>query len=152
MSSMARLGVARFAIAIAVAGLAALIVAQNPANAEKAAAETAAQAAWQEIGEADWKVPVAADLMDIVAPAYQGFPESDEGRQRLAVELARSGDGEGYTATVTKEGLLDDAVGAEQIRLKIARRAANWGLVRAERRWQCRRGAKAGSWTISRCP
>ncbi len=137
---------------LAAAALAALLTAHVPAIAGKAGAGAGAQDTWQETAAAEWKVPVAADLMDIVQPAYQGFPESVEGRQKLAIEVVRSQTGDGFTATVTKEGLLDDAVGAEQIRLEIERRDANWALVRAGRRWQCRRGAKPGNWTTGRCP
>jgi ABC-type oligopeptide transport system substrate-binding subunit len=134
------------------AGLAVLAMAQGPAAAKDEAKKPAAKKGWQEIAAADWKARVAADIMDIVAPAYQGFPESAEGKQRLAVEVEPSKDGKGITATVTKEGLLDDAVGAEQIRLEIERGDVNWRLVNAARRWQCRRGIMAGSWTVRRCP
>ena len=137
-------------LAVAAAIVSVFTAALSAAAAKDPAGKPSAKKGWQEIAAAEWKTPSAVDIMDIVKPAYQGFPESAEGRQRLAVELARSD--EGFAATVTKEGLLDDAVGAEQIRLEIERRGANWHLVHAARRWQCRRGIMAGSWTISRCP
>ena len=125
-----------------------LLAAAVPVMAKSPAAEKG----WQAIAPADWEVASAPAVMDVVAPAYRGFPETAEGNPSLSVELARSPKGEGFTATVTKQGLADDAVGAEQIRLRIDYRNGNWHLRDAARRWQCRRGIMAGSWTVSRCP
>ena len=120
-----------------------------------AAGQVAAQstaAGWQALAIDDWQPREAADLMDVVAPTYKGFPESAEGKPSLSVEVSRAGKGQGFAAVVTKQGLLDDAIGAEQIRLGIEYRDGQWHIVRAERRWQCRRGIMAGGWTASRCP
>jgi hypothetical protein len=130
-------------------------VATGPAAAQSTAVKPSgakAPAGWQALAVDDWQPREAADLMDVVAPAYKGFPESDQGKPTFSVEVSRAAKGEGFAAVVTKQGLLDDAIGAEQIRLGIEYRDGKWRVVRAERRWQCRRGIMAGGWTASRCP
>ena len=132
-----------------------LAVAVGPVAVQSSAAKPSgakAAAGWQALAIDDWQPREAADLMDVVAPAYKGFPESAEGNPNLSVEVSRAGKGQGFAAVVTKQGLLDDAIGAEQIRLGIDYRDGKWHVVRAERRWQCRRGIMAGGWTASRCP
>jgi hypothetical protein len=132
-----------------------LAVAVDPVAAQSTAVKPSgakAAAGWQALAIDDWQPREAADLMDVVAPAYKGFPESPEGKPNLSVEVSRAAKGEGFAAVVTKQGLLDDAIGAEQIRLGIEHRDGKWHVVRAERRWQCRRGIMAGGWTASRCP
>lgn len=141
--TVARIGKCCQVSAVMVFGLA---VAAGPVAAQSTAA------GWQALAIDDWQPREAADLMDVVAPAYKGFPESPEGKPNLSVEVSRADNGEGFAAVVTKQGLLDDAIGAEQIRLGIEYRDGKWRVVRAERRWQCRRGITAGGWTASRCP
>jgi hypothetical protein len=132
-----------------------LAVAAGPAAAQSTAVKPSgakAAAGWQALAVDDWQPREAADLMDVEVPAYKGFPESAEGKPSLSVEISRAPKGPGFAAVVTKKGLLDDAIGAEQIRLGIEYRDGKWHVVRGERRWQCRRGIMAGGWTASRCP
>ena len=141
--TVARIGKCCQVSAVMVFGLA---VAAGPVAAQSTAA------GWQSLAIDAWQPREAADLMDVVAPAYKGFPESPEGKPNLSVEVSRADNGEGFAAVVTKQGLLDDAIGVEQIRLGIEYRDGKWRVVRADRRWQCRRGIAAGGWTASRCP
>lgn len=83
------LGVA--SLAFLAAGAIALAAA-GAGTATAKAPTCASDEAWQTVATSDWQPREAAYVMEIVAPACRGFPESAEGKPSLSIELDRAGD------------------------------------------------------------
>ena len=75
-------------------------------------------------------------------------PESMEGRQRLDASI--HDDNGAMVAVVTRWGLLDDAISADEIRVVFEQDQGGWAPRQAYQRHQCRR-AQTG-WTTEVCP
>jgi hypothetical protein len=112
----------------------------------------AAKRAWKNVALEDWQPASAPNVLDLAAPAMMGFPETLEGRPAATVELSRSEADDSLLLVVSKSGLADDSVGAEQYRLEVVLAEGQWQVRRVAKRWQCRRGITKGQWTTSLCP
>ena len=75
-------------------------------------------------------------------------PESMEGRQRLEFTIRE--EGEVMVAVLTRQDLMDDAIGAEEVRVEFDYNHGQWTPIAAYERHQCRRGPGSG-WTIGAC-
>ena len=89
----------------------------------------------------------APTIWQAMAP-LGAVPESMEGRQALEFSIRQEGDA--MIAVMTRLGLMDDAVSADEVRVEFQQDVDGWRPVEAYARRQCRRGPASG-WTTEQC-
>jgi hypothetical protein len=104
-------------------------------------------ARYQPVTPAELRITAARTIWQAMAP-LGAVPESMEGRQALEFSIRQEGDA--MIAVMTRRGLMDDAVSADEVRVEFQQDAAGWTPVEAYTRRQCRRGPASG-WTTEQC-
>ena len=139
-------------LAVVGLGLAMALAAGTVSYAAKSSSEIGDYRTWTEVDVSQWSPRSGDSILDVLAPAIGGHPESTEGRPVLQLDVQRAAKGDGLLARITMTGYLDDSVSGEQIVAEIVQDAGGWSVARAWQRWQCGRGANAGKWSIKTCP
>jgi hypothetical protein len=105
---------------------------------------------WQ---QAAFAKPEFADPMELAKLLIGSFPESTEGKQQLNLNIINHpSEPDMIQVMVTKDGLLDDSIAAEQWRVNMAMNGEGWVVKSAGKRWQCYRNGNPEQWTIKPCP
>ena len=104
-------------------------------------------ARYQPVSPAELQITAAPTIWQAMAP-LGAVPESMEGRQALEFSIRQEGDA--MIAVMTRLGLMDDAVSADEVRVEFQQDVDGWRPVEAYARRQCRRGPASG-WTTEQC-
>lgn len=95
---------------------------------------------------------IFATPLDAASAFAKNFPESLEGKQKLAVSAEADANHEGQLlVTVIAKGLLDDSVEAEQWLIRLKPAEGGWMLTGMTMRSRCARGDNAGLWRVGSC-
>ena len=104
-------------------------------------------ARYQPVSPAELRIAAAPTIWQAMAP-LGAVPESMEGRQALEFSIRQEGNA--MVAVMTRRGLMDDAMSADEVRVEFQQDAGGWTPVEAYARRQCRRGPASG-WTTEQC-